>query len=154
MRPDRFIAFCLLLFCIGYGNLAWHYPLLPFERDVPFRPNTMPLGLSITGVILSLAVLLFPGGKAGLSEDAQGWRNFDWQAALAVVGLMILYAGVIRPLGYIPSTVLFLVGGAAVLGERKWRILLPISITTAVFTWALVHIGLGVYLKPLPFSIQ
>lgn len=154
MRPDRFVAFCLLLFCMGYGYSAWNYPLLPFEHNIQFRPNTMPIGLSIAGIILALATLIFPGGASGLSEDAKGWQKFDWIPAVAIIGLMILYAGTIRPLGYILATVLFLTFAAAILGERQWRILIPLSCVTAITTWALVHIGLGVYLKPLPFFIQ
>lgn len=150
MRLDRAIALGFLAFCVGYGVLAWEYPLLPFERHVPFRPNTMPLGLAAVGTILSFAVLIWPGGEEGLSEDADGWRRFDWRAAAAVAGLMILYAGALRPLGYIPATSLFLICAAAVLGERRFKILIPSAAIAALATWWLVQEGLGVFLSPWP----
>ena len=150
IRPDRAVALCLLVFSITYGVLAWQYPLLPFEKQVPFRPNTMPIGLSVVAVVLSFAAVIWPGGESGLSDDAAGWRDFDWSAAAAVIGLMLLYAGTLRPLGYILSTSLFLTCAAAALGERRFKILLPVSLLAAFLTWYLVQEVLGVFLRPWP----
>lgn len=151
MRPDRIVALGFLTFSIGYGVLAWQYPLLPFETRVLFKPNTLPLGLAAAAILLSFAVLIRPGGEEGLSEDADGWRGFDWRSTAAVLVLMLLYAATIRPLGYIPATTLFLVSAAAALGERRFYILIPVSLGAALFTWYLVQEGLGVFLRPTPF---
>ena len=152
IRPDRVVALFILALSVSYGVLSWQYPLLPFEKQVPFRPNTMPLGLSVISVILSLSVLLYPGGESGLSEEAKGWREFDWLSASAIIGLMILYAGTLRPLGYILSTTLFLTCSSATLGERRFSILLPLSLLSSFITWYLVQEVLGVFLRPWPWD--
>jgi|TARA_Y100000031_G_scaffold13439_1_gene14237 putative tricarboxylic transport membrane protein len=150
IRPDRIVALLLIAFSIGYGLLAWNYELLPFEEQMPFKPNTMPVGLAIAGIILAVAVLIFPGGHSGLSSDADGWRRFDWISTGAIFLLMVLYALTLRPLGYVLSTTLFLVLGAIVLGERRFKVLIPVAAITAYGTWYLVQQVLGVFLRPWP----
>ena len=155
IRPDRAVALCLLAVSVAYGVLAWQYPLLPFEERTTFKPNTMPLGVAAIAVLLSFAAAVFPGGKSGLSSDADGWRDFDWRAAGGVAAMMLLYAAAIRPLGYLASTSLFLIVSAAVLGERRFYILIPIALSAAFLTWYLVQEVLGVFLRPWPaFWIQ
>lgn len=85
LSVDRSIALLLLAFSVGYGYLAWTHPLLPFEARMPFKPNTLPLGLSVLGAVFSLAVLLFESSDT-LADDARGWRGFDWIRAVSLVG--------------------------------------------------------------------
>ena len=47
MRLDRWLALIFLAIAIIYGVSAFQYPLLPFERNLPVLPNTLPNGLSI-----------------------------------------------------------------------------------------------------------
>ena len=150
MRPDRVVALCILAFSVAYGVLAWQYPLLPFEKYTPFKPNTMPLGLAAIAIVLSVATLVWPGGESGVSDDASGWRHFNWRAAAGIVLLMLVYATTIYPLGYIVSTSLFLVGAAIMLGERRFYTLTAVALITAFLTWYLVQGVLGIFLRPWP----
>ena len=154
MRPDRAVALFFLAFSIAYAVLAWDYPLLPFEKRTPFRPNTLPIGLAVVAIILSTAALIAPGGESGLSDEGRGWRSFDWRAAGIMVLLMVLYAASIRAVGYIPSTSLFLISGAVALGERRFYALIPVALSTAAVTWLLVQGVLGVFLSPWPVWLQ
>jgi len=54
---NRAVALALLGFSSGYGYLAYFYHLLPFEKFLAVRPNTMPIGLAIAGIICSLLFL-------------------------------------------------------------------------------------------------
>jgi len=149
LNIDRIVALAILAFSVGYGYLAWIHPLLPFEQRMPFKPNTLPLGLAVLGIVFSLATLVFES-RDDLPEDAQGWRAFDWTRTLALVVLMVAYALLLRPLGYIPSTIAFLVIGGVVLGERKLWLLGLVATIVAIGTWYIVQQGLGIYLVPLP----
>ncbi|HBZ91703.1 MAG TPA: hypothetical protein DEO34_05145 [Gammaproteobacteria bacterium] len=102
-RIDRYIALALLAFSVGYGYLAWVHPLLPFEARMPFKPNTMPLGLATLGILFSSLLLLMPNSD-GPSKDVDGWRSFAWKEAALLIGLAIAYAIVLRPFGFIVST--------------------------------------------------
>jgi putative tricarboxylic transport membrane protein len=55
-----------------------------------------------------------------------------------------------RPVGFIVSTSAFLILGAAILGERGWRYLLPIALIATLVVWYLVQQVLGIYMRPLP----
>ena len=151
VRPDRLVALVILAFSIGYGMLAWDYQLLPFEQRMSFKPNTMPIGLAALGIFFSLAVLVSPGdGASGLSDDASGWRGFDWKRTIGLIVLMIVYAFLLRPAGYLLATTGFLALGGWLLGERRYHYLIPIAVTGALSTWYLVDHLLGIYMKPLP----
>jgi putative tricarboxylic transport membrane protein len=151
VRPDRLVALCILAFSIGYGMLALDYQLLPFEQRMPFKPNTMPIGLAALGIFFSLAVILFPGGaSSGLASDADGWKDFDWMRTWGLVALMVVYAMLLRPAGYVVATTGFLAGGAILLGERRYVVLLPVALIGAFGTWYLVDSVLGIYMKPWP----
>ena len=130
---DRWVALFMLAFSVGYGYLAWVHPLLPFEARMPFKPNTLPLGLAVLGVVFSFATLMFESGDE-LSDDVKDWRTFDWKRTGALVGLMVAYALLLRPLGYVPSTSLFLIIGGLVLGERNYALLTFVAIAVSVST--------------------
>ena len=148
LRPDRAVALALLAFAIGYGLLAWDYPLLPFERAMPFKPNTLPKGLAVVAALLSVAVLLFPGGAQG--EERGKLRHLDWRRTGGVFVLALLYAATLRPLGFLLSTALFLFLGAILLGERRVKLLIIVPVIAALLSWWLVQEALGVFLSPLP----
>ncbi len=58
MALDKWIALVFLLFSLIYGYASYTYQLLPFERHMAFLPNTLPMVLSVLGVILALIILI------------------------------------------------------------------------------------------------
>jgi len=156
---DRSVALCILVFSMVYAWLAFGYELLPFERHQAFKPNTMPIGLSVMGIVLSLAVLLVPSRKdssvvdesvVDLPEQESANQQFDKVRPVILIVLMIIYAMALRPLGFIGSTSLFLILSSMVLGERKFHILVPVALGGAIFIWYLVQEVLGIFLTPWP----
>lgn len=156
MRLDRWLALIFLVIAIIYGVSAFQYPLLPFERNLPVLPNTLPKGLSILAALIDLFILVAPrrdadGAAAGSSDSPQG--NEPAMQLLPTAGLvlaMVLYALVLRPVGFVLATLAFIAGTATMLGERRWHILLPVAISAALVVWLLVQQVLGIYLKPWP----
>ena len=156
---DRVVAVAIFLFSAGYAWQAFNYELLPFERHQPFKPNTLPIALAIASMIVSLAVLLVPKRRDSVvmdestvdpEEPAPEAPRYDRVRPLILVGLMVVYALTLRPLGFVASTAAFLVIGATVLGERKFYILLPVAIFSAGLIWYLVQEVLGIYMNPWP----
>ncbi len=60
MKLDKWIAVLFLLFSLIYGYTAFSYELLPFERNMTFLPNTMPIVLSVFGAILAMVLIFAP----------------------------------------------------------------------------------------------
>jgi putative tricarboxylic transport membrane protein len=160
MALDKCIAVIFLVICIIYGYAAYTYPLLPFERNMTFLPNTMPMVLSVLGVSFALLILLAPSPKADAEGDALGninlkkWREYKVGQALGLIALMIVYALTLRPIGFIAATSLFLVGAGWTLGERKLVTMIGVALIGALCIWYLVQETLGIYLRPLPWFLS
>lgn len=157
MALDRWIALVFLLLCLVYGYTAFFVMdagLPPFMRRNPIWPSTFPKVLAVCGVLVSLVVLL--GFEKGAGEPKQGeidyrrLAQYDVGRAIALLLLMAGYAFTLRPLGFIASTILFLMLAAAILGERRMVVLVPVAVAAAVGVWYLVQEVLGIYLRPLP----
>lgn len=155
MALDRWIALVLLGICLTYGYAAWFTMdggLAPFMQRNPVWPSTFPKVLSILGILASLAILL-GFEKTETRESEVDYRRLGdyhiWQALL-LLGLMVAYALCLRPLGFIFSTTAFLILGSYILGERKWLVMVIISVIATLVVWYLVQQVLGIYMRPLP----
>tara|TARA_B100000315_G_scaffold248788_1_gene279065 strand:- start:926 stop:1411 length:486 start_codon:yes stop_codon:yes gene_type:complete len=161
MTLDRAIAGIFLLLCLIYGYTAFvtmEANLLPFELNMTFLPNTMPKWLSVLGVIVGTVVVVQSGPTAGAEIDDgeidyRNLRQYKLGQAIFLLALMVAYALLLRPIGFIAATTLFIAGGSMILGERNFKVLLPIAIFTAFFIWYLVQELLGIFLRPWPWFI-
>ncbi len=154
MALDRWVAILFLIISLVYGYAAYNYPLLPFERNMAFLPNTLPMALSVLGVIAALVILFAPRAPSdpdGLGDiDRAQLREFKIGQTLGLVGAMVLYALLLRPIGFLAATTLFIAGTSIILGERKFHVLIPIAAVTAGGIWYLVQETLGIFLRPWP----
>jgi putative tricarboxylic transport membrane protein len=154
MALDKWIAVVFIVIALVYGYSSYTYPLLPFERNMAFLPNTMPMALSVLGIVFAFIIIFTP--KANIegesSTDIDYWRLHEYKLgqALALIGAMILFALALRPVGFIAATTLFLVGSGWILGERKLHIMLPVALVGTGLIWFLVQQVLGIFLRPLP----
>ncbi|MGI9423217.1 MAG: tripartite tricarboxylate transporter TctB family protein [Hyphomicrobiaceae bacterium] len=161
MTLERGIAAIFLVICVGYGYTAFvtmENDLLPFELNMSFLPNTMPKVLSVVGAIVALVILAFssPPGEGGTSGQLD-LSKLEWPHIAQAVGLllaMVAYALLLRPLGFVASTTLFLAGSSILLGERKLHLLIPIALIAAFAIWFLVERLLDIVLKPWPWFIS
>lgn len=158
MALDRWIALILLGICLAYGYAAWFTMdgnLAPFMRRNPIWPSTFPKVLSILGIVASLVILLgLEKGEAKIGDiDYRRLGDYHIGQALILLGLMVAYALCLRPLGFLFSTAAFLIVGSFILGERKWHIMIPVSLLATFIVWYLVQQVLGIYLRPLPFFV-
>ena len=155
MALDRWIALVLLGICLAYGYAAWFTMdegLAPFMRRNPIWPSTFPKLLSILGIIATLFILLGVEKSVPKEADIDYRRLGEYHLgqALLLLVLMVTYALCLRPLGFLMSTLAFLILGSYILGERKWHVMLPVASIATVSVWYLVQEILGIYMRPLP----
>ncbi|MEM8588408.1 MAG: tripartite tricarboxylate transporter TctB family protein [Pseudomonadota bacterium] len=157
MALDRWIALVILLVFLAYGYAAWFTmdaSLPPILQRNPIWPSSFPKVLSIAGALVSLAVI-FNLEKSKLDAETReiNYRRLhDYrvgQAAL-LLGFMVAYALLLRPLGFLISTFLFLTLSSYVLGERRLVITMIVAAVAAGIVWYLVEQVLGIFLRPLP----
>ncbi len=159
MALDKWIAGIFLVLSLIYGYASYTYPLLPFERNMAFLPNTMPMALSVLGVVLALIILFGrkpAGGQAGEGSgelDLGNWRQYRVGEALQLIGAMALYAVALRPAGFLIATMLFLFGTGWILGERRPFLMLLVAAIAAGSIWYLIQETLGIFLRPLPWFL-
>lgn len=156
MALDKWIALIFLLIALIYGYTSYTYELLPFERNMSFLPNTLPMVLSGLGIFLSMIILLSPTQAADVDGDVLGdidmkkLREYKIGQALGLIAAMIVFAMALRPVGFIPATIIFLVGTGWILGERKLHVMIISAAIGTISIWYLVQEALGIFLKPLP----
>ena len=159
MALDRWIALVFVAFCCAYGYAAFFtmdHLLPPFMQRNPVWPSTFPKVLAVLGVIVGLVVLFGlekPDPNAPDSAPEINYRRlteYKLGQALGLLAAMVAYALLLRPAGFLAATSLFLIGGAMILGERRFAVLIPVAAAAAGFVWYLVQEVLGIYLTPLP----
>lgn len=163
MALDRWIALIFITFCCIYGYAAFFTMdqlLPPFMQRNPVWPSTFPKALSVLGIIVGLIVLTGlekPSGKDEPSAVDINYRRlheYKLGQALMLLGLMVAYALALRTAGFLLSTTVFLAGGAAILGERRWVTMLLVAVLASGGVWYLVQEVLGIFLRPLPFFLR
>ncbi len=159
MALDRWLALAILAIALIYGYTAFFTMdagLPPFMRRNPVWPSTFPKILSVLAVLTALAIVLgFEKSDGPKASEINYRRLQDYKIgqALTLLGLMVAYALLLRPAGFLPATTGFLAIGAMVLGERRFHILIPVVLIAAVGIWYLVQQVLGIYLRPWPFFL-
>lgn len=160
MALDRWIALIFVVFCSVYGYAAFFTMdqlLPPFMQRNPVWPSTFPKVLAVLGCLVGLVVLL--GLERSDETSAPSATDIDYrnlgdykvgQAAL-LLALMVGYALLLRPAGFLLATSGFLIAGSAVLGERKFHVMVPVAAAASLGVWYLVQEVLGIFLRPFPF---
>ncbi len=155
MALDRWIGLILLGICLVYGYTAWFTmdaDLAPFMRRNPIWPSTFPKILSVMGILCALVIVF------GLEKDKVEAGDIDYRRlldynlgqAVLLLGLMVAYALLLRPAGFLFSTAGFLIAGSVILGERRWIAMIAVAGVATGTIWYLVQEVLGIYMRPLP----
>ncbi|MEM8740634.1 MAG: tripartite tricarboxylate transporter TctB family protein [Pseudomonadota bacterium] len=162
MALDRWIALVILVISLVYGYAAFFTldaGLPPFMQRNPIWPSTFPKILAVLSALCALGILLgleksqSNEPKAG-DIDYRRLGEYKLGQALLLLGLMVAYALLLRPAGFVLSTIGFLALGAIILGEKRYVILLVVAAIAAAVVWALVDLVLGIFLSPWPAFIS
>lgn len=146
---DRIAALALLVVSIVYGLMASRIELYPGVEQEGLSPRGFPLLLGTLGVVFSLALLFQRPSSSGDGESpplAESPRRLQWRRVLLLCALMLLYGALLRPLGFLLATMLFLFGCLWTLGERRRTVLIAVPALVAVLLFSLLRWLLGIYL--------
>jgi len=145
LTKDRIGGLLFLALCIAYGFSAYQIPFYPGDEYEPFTSRTLPIILAVIGTGLSLALIF---AKSEDQDDGPILPNFDWRTGGLMMLYMVGYGIILEWFGYTISTAIFLIAGFHLLGERRWTVLLGVSIPFVIGFWALLVYGLDIYLAP------
>ncbi|MEO1732635.1 MAG: tripartite tricarboxylate transporter TctB family protein [Pseudomonadota bacterium] len=157
MALDRWIAIVILCVALAYGYGAFFTMdqlLPPFMQRNPIWPSTFPKVLSVLAIATSLIIILGlekSDEKPKVADiDYRRLGDYNLGQALLLLGLMVAYALLLRPAGFLFATTGFLTIGAFILGERKFHVLIPVAAAATGVVWYLVEVVLGIFLRPWP----
>ncbi|MEL6702324.1 MAG: tripartite tricarboxylate transporter TctB family protein, partial [Pseudomonadota bacterium] len=119
-----------------------------------------PKVLAVLGAVVGLIVLLGIEKADGPDKEPSptdinltNLREYKLGQAFLLLALMVAYALMLRPAGFLIATTVFLVAGSTVLGERKFHVMIPVAMLATGFVWYLVQGVLGIFLRPFPFFL-
>ncbi len=145
ITKDHIGAMVFLCLSVAYGYYAGQIPMLPGDEFEPFNAQTVPSALAVLGAVLSLVLLVTTRMDTNQRLRLGG---YDFVLVALLLVLVMLFAIALEWLGFLISTVLFLIGGYWLLGERRIKILLIASVPFAVFIWFALSQLLDIYLAP------
>ena len=153
MRTDKVGALVILALSIVYGAMALNIPGTPGVEGAGVTPSSLPIALSATGIVASLLILVLPAPRRidrddGDSSFTDTFKGLDWRRAALLFLLMGGYGLTLKPLGFLISTILFLLGGFWTMGERRIKLMLLVSVGVTVGFWFILTQLLRVYLEP------
>lgn len=145
ITKDTIGGLVFLCLSVAYGYYARQIPLLPGDEFEPFHAQTLPNALSLIGIVLSLALLI---GSVRQQDNRLTRQGYDFLLVAKLLVLVVLFALALDWIGFLFATMLFLIGGYWLLGERRPKILLLASVPFAVGIWFVLTQLLDIYLAP------
>lgn len=158
---DRRIDFAISLGVIVLGVFVFVTSFIAKQPTVQFDPIG-PFGfarvVAITFIVLGTILLvrqvlayrakLPPEAVARGAEDEEGYPASARRAG-AIMVATFAYPILLAPLGYVITTIAYVIGGMALLRERSWKLIVPVALIYAFVTFYIF----GVFLRvPLPLG--
>jgi len=112
---QRVFCFVLLLVCIGLALMAWPYKA-PFSYE-PVGPRAFPLlMLGLMGI--SLLYMVFRPAPVVHTDDEPELDGPTLIKIAVCIGLLLIFAGLFEPLGFVLSSILIGIPMARLYGGR------------------------------------
>lgn len=145
ITKDHIGGLSFLCLSIAYGFYAQQIPMLPGDEYEPFHAQTLPTVLAWLGGGLSFLLLVTSKRTA---EHRLMLAGLDFQLVGLLLVLIVLFGLSLEWLGFLLATILFLIGGYWLLGERRPKTLIVASVPFAVGIWFILAQLLEIYLAP------
>ncbi len=149
MVKSRIGAIFFLIFSAFYFYKSFDIHLLKGTYYDTMTAQTFPYYLGILGMIVSGLILIFSFIKIEKDDfmDMKKLRTYDFKKGLYLVLAMIFYGYTIRSLGFVISTIIFLILGFRILEAKSWKVILLTSFGISIVFWLLLTQLLGIYVE-------
>lgn len=119
-RSDIILGMTIIMVAVwGWYETSTWAEIKTVGISVKAYPRAIFSMLGICGAIIGVRGYLSKDGSRSL------WR---WRTFLPVVFALAIYTLVIQYLGFLPSTVMFLIAAMYMFGERRWKIIAAVPI--------------------------
>ena len=115
-------------------------------------PLVLAVGFTLVSLILLVAALRAPADAASAESGGAGEGDIRWKV-LATLGVMLAYAFVLEPLGFVVATCGLLYFFFRALEGMRWTVAVAASALTSVVTYVIFKVWLYVRLPPGPWGL-
>jgi putative tricarboxylic transport membrane protein len=146
---SRVIGVLFLSLSCCYLYFGHQIPLDFWSEGEVFNARSMPYLIGISGIFVATALILVPTHPTTTNVHQQ-WRELkqlNWLPTMGFALIIALYGLSLEYLGFIFCSSLFLFCSSAILGERRWLLMVVLSVSI-VSAFALLIGWLGIYLAP------
>ncbi len=145
ITKDHIGGLLFLGLSVVYGYYAYDIRMFPGDQFEPFNAQTVPVALAWIGSIIAILMLATASKH---SADRLTFVGLDLALVAKLMLLVWLFAQALQWLGFLLSTIGFLLVGYWLLGERRLKTLLLASVPFALLFWFLLAQVLAIYLAP------
>lgn len=142
-RPGE--VFFAAFLCVASLGLLWS----AYGIENPFGPNGLSAPRSIPvaatlAMVIAAAIITFKTVKLPLDQAETLTRDILPITVVLFTLLLIGYGILLRPLGFLPTSALFLIVGIKLLAKRGWLWTLTVSLTSLIVIWLIFRIVFSV----------
>lgn len=149
LSKEKCGAMVMLVFSMAYGYQATIMPLTFMAAQESFNSKTLPMGLSLVGVVISFLILVLPPTtEEGRTDFKEAFKGKVWDKTIGLFINMAVYGVAMPFLGFIVASLVFLLVGFYILGERKWGKMIAAAALVVLGVWALLSKVMGIYIAP------
>jgi putative tricarboxylic transport membrane protein len=115
-------------------------------------PLVLAAGFTLVCLILLIAAIRAPADVVSAESGGIGEGGIGWKV-LATLGVMLVYAFVLEPLGFVVATCGLLCFFFRALEGMRWTVAVAASALTSVVTYVIFKVWLYVRLPPGPWGL-
>lgn len=142
-RPGEvFFAGFLLIASVGLLWSAWGIEN-PFGPNGLSAPRSIPVAATLA-MVISAAIIIFKTAKLPLDRSETLAHDILPVTAVLFALFLIVYGVLLRPLGFLPTSALFLIVAIKLLSKRGWLWTLTVSLTSLIVIWLIFRIVFSV----------
>ena len=142
-RPGE-LAFTAVLLIASVGLFWSAYGIEnPFGPNGLSSPRSIPMATTLV-MVVTAAIILVRTVRLPLDRAETIARDILPPVVLVFVGLLVAYGLVLRPLGFLPTSALFLIAAVKLLGRRSWAWTLTVSLGSLLVIWLIFRIVFSV----------
>jgi hypothetical protein len=135
-RPGE-LTFAALMLAASLGLLWNAYGIAGFEALS--SPGAIPMATTFA-MVVSAALVLLNTAKLPLDQAEALMRDILPVTVILFVLFLVAFGILLKPLGFLPTSALFLVATIKILGKRSWGWTIGISLFSLVLIWLVFRI--------------
>lgn len=115
----------------------------PFGPNGLSSPRSIPLATT-AAMVISAALILLKTARLPLDRAETIAKDILPPVVLVFAVFLVLFGAVLRPLGFLPTSALFLIAAIKILAKRSWIWTLTVSLGSLIVIWLIFRIVFSV----------